>query len=193
MIEKEIFGILSVLLALTRFSTYFWSIFRGTTRPHLFSWLIWAILMLVAGYAQHVDGAGAGAWATVFAGFACLSVAIISIWKGEKNITRSDWMYLIAALAAIPAWYFTDNPLWAVIIVSLIDICAFMPTFRKTWVNPYTEPPFSQSLAALRGFLSILAISNYSVITLMYPLLLVVLDTSLVLIIVLRRKFIPAF
>lgn len=191
MIEKEIFGLLSVLLALGRFSTYFWGIFKGTTRPHLFSWLIWGVLMLVAGYAQHVDGAEAGAWATLFAGVACLSVSVIAIWKGEKNITRSDWVFFIAALAAIPAWYFTDNPLWAVIIVSLIDIAAFIPTFRKTWVDPYSEPPFSTSLAAIRGALSIMAIANYSVITLMYPLLLFVLDTSLVLLIIIRRKFVP--
>ena len=37
---KELLGFISLALAVIGYSTYFWAIFRGQTKPHMFSWII---------------------------------------------------------------------------------------------------------------------------------------------------------
>jgi hypothetical protein len=42
--------------------TYIHSIQQGTTKPHVFSWVIWGSTTFVVFLAQLADKGGAGAW-----------------------------------------------------------------------------------------------------------------------------------
>src|SRR5690606_16045788 len=112
------------------------TIYRGTNKPHMFTWIIWTLLTAIILAAQIVGGAGPGAWSTGAVLLPCIIITVLAIQRGEKNITASDWVMFLAGLAAIPVWLATSNPLWAVIIVVAIDALAFGPTFRKSWFRP---------------------------------------------------------
>src|SRR5580658_926912 len=101
MFSKELFGLFSAVLTFVSYAPYFCSLIKGQTKPHLFTWVIWALATGVVTAAQYKSGAGAGAWAT---GFTCLLttiIAVAAIRNSEKNITPSDWGAFLRGLAAM--------------------------------------------------------------------------------------------
>lgn len=188
LLDKELWGALSTFSGLMGLAIYLYSIKVGESKPHFFSWFVWALLMLIAFFAQISDGAGAGAWVIGVSGFCCLAISIYALFKGEKNITRSDWLAFISALTAIPIWYVTKNPLYAVILVSLIDLAAFFPTFRKSWSKPLEESLLTYTICAVTYAMSIVALENFSFTTALYPATLIVANTSFVTMLLIRRK-----
>ena len=59
---KEFLSATGIVLTFVIFVPYIRSIRRGHTKPHAFSWLIWALGTLVVFGAQLVAGGGVGAW-----------------------------------------------------------------------------------------------------------------------------------
>lgn len=168
--SKEIIGVLSVLLTLVAYGVYFYTLLQGKTRPHVFSWIVWGIVNGIVFFGQHVDGAGAGSWVAGITSILCFAIVVLGLRQGDKNITRTDWVAFIAALSTIPVWYFTKDPLWAVVLATVIDVLGCYPTFRKSWHRPYDENLFTWSISALRSLLSFFAIENYTWVTALFPI-----------------------
>jgi hypothetical protein len=78
-------------------------------------------------------------------------------------------MFLVIALAALPCWFFTSNPLWAVVILTGVDLAGFGPTFRSAYARPHQERTGFYSLAALRNAVVVLALEKYSLTTTLFP------------------------
>ena len=189
MIIREVLGLLSVAIASISYFIYFVSIFKGKTKPHVFSWFVWGILASIAFFAQLSDKGGAGTWVTGFSAFICFIISGLALFKGEKNITKSDWICFVAALISIPLWYFTKTPIYSVILVVIIEIIGFIPTLRKSYSKPHEEAASCYGLAAIKHVTSILALENLSITTFLYPLSLVIINTWFVLMLLQRRKF----
>lgn len=171
-LDHELFGFLSTALKLIAFIPYVLYLYKGRAKPHLFTWLIWSLIMAIVFVIQVTEGAGPGAWAIGISSVAYLGIAFYAYFHGEKNITASDLCSVVVAFCAIPAWYFTNNPALAILLMCVIDMIAYYPTYRKSWDKPYDEPalPFAMSGAAL--FLSIAALEQTSASILLYPMLL---------------------
>src|SRR4051812_25390728 len=99
MSEKEIFGVLSVVVGMASYALYIWQIYHGRIKPHLFTWFIWGTVMSIGFAAQYAEGAGPGAWNMGIAAFITFCIAGCAYFKGEKEITRSDWAAFIFALS----------------------------------------------------------------------------------------------
>lgn len=169
---KEILGIVATVIAIVAFSPYIRSIFKGNTKPHLFSWIVWAITTFIVFFAQVSGKAGAGAWPTGASAIIIIYVAFLAYRKqGDIIITKVDWVFFISALSALPFWYFTSDPLWAVAILTTVDFLGFGPTFRKAYDHPYDELLVFFALTVVRDLLAIMALENYSAITLMFPIM----------------------
>jgi hypothetical protein len=133
MTPKEIFGAASLILSVVSYVPYVRSIFVANTKPHAFTWLVWGAVMAIAFLAQLSDRAGAGSWATGLSAAFCLGIGIIALFRGEKHITRGDWIAFTITFLAIPLWVATSDPLWSVLLVTGIDAVAYYPTFRKSY------------------------------------------------------------
>jgi hypothetical protein len=70
----------------------------------------------------------------------------------------------------------------------LIDIFAFIPTFRKSFTKPEQETATTYALDALKFFLSILALEAFTPVTYLYPAAIVLLDSSFVAMLLIRRR-----
>lgn len=151
--RATLFAILAIAVALMRYGTYFYSIYLGQTKPHAFSWLLWGVMVGIGALAQFELQGGPSAYALAVVSISCLVIAFLALFVGEKNFTRSDWLALLAALAAIPIWKATNNPVLALLLLICIDCLSYYPTFRKTYGKPDTEPPISYFWAGLRYFL----------------------------------------
>ena len=131
MTPEDLFGFLSLLLSVVSYVPYIRSIFVANTKPHAFTWLVWGTVMAIAFFAQLSDKAGAGSWATGLSAAFCLGIAIIALFRGEKHITRGDWIAFLTTFLAIPLWIVTSDPFLSVLLVTGIDAVAYYPTFRK--------------------------------------------------------------
>ena len=190
--RMALFAILAVIVSVVRYGTYLWSIYKKETQPHLFSWLNWGLVVGIGAYAQFQLDGGPSAWVLVVVSSTCLFIALLSLFVGEKDITKSDWFAFIGALCAIPVWVITNDPLMAIFVIVTIDILTYYPTIRKSWQKPYSEPPTSYFWAGLRYFLAIFAIPDITWETLCYPFFLMATDWAFAVFLLIRRRFVPA-
>jgi hypothetical protein len=167
---KEALSAAAILLTFAIFVPYIRSIRRGVTKPHVFSWVIWALGTFVVSLAQLAGSGGVGAWPIAVSGLITAYIAVLAYRRhADTAITRSDWAFFVVALAALPCWYLTADPLWAVIILTGVDLAGFGPTFRAAYSRPYDERPGFYALAAVRNLLAVLALEHYSVTTVLFP------------------------
>jgi hypothetical protein len=186
--EKEIIGGLAVAIGTVGYGIYIHGVFRLRVRPHMFTWIIWAVVMTIGFAAQYLEDSGPGAWNLGMSALATISIAAASCFYGEKNITRSDWVVFIGALSAIPVWLATHDPLGAVVIISVIDAAAFYPTFRKSWPRPREESLWVYLLSVPQFLLSIVALDRMTITTALYPATIVTLNAALVVMLLWRRR-----
>lgn len=187
--EKEIFTIIGIIFMLISYSIYIYSIFKGDTRPHPFSWCIWGLLTTIAFFAQIEDGAGIGASITFLSAIISFFIAGIGYIK-RKNIiiSKSDKWAFILSLTAIPLWMITQTPLWSVILITLIDAAGFYPTFRKSWFAPEQESSWSYALGGFKHLFTIFALEHYSIITALFPFSLILTNFTLIAMIYFRKQ-----
>ncbi len=84
------FAVVAIALACFRYATYFYTIYKGETKPHAFSWLLWGIVVGIGALAQFALEGGPSAWALAFVSTTCLVIAVLAYFIGEKDYTKSD-------------------------------------------------------------------------------------------------------
>lgn len=167
---KEFLSAIAIVITFIAFVPYITSILQNKTQPHAFSWIVWASVTFIIFLAQLADGGGAGAWPIGVSGIITLFVAILAyLKKSDHMIVKKDWLFFIMALTAIPFWYVTSNPLWAVLILTTVDLLGFVPTFRKAYSYPDEEQLTFYILITSRNLIAIVALEHYSLTTILFP------------------------
>lgn len=187
---KSLFGIAAAVVAILNYAPYLVGVVRQTLYPHAFSWIIFTIITATISVAQFEGGAGPGAWATGATSLITACIALFALRNGGYMITRFDYLSLGGALIAIPIWIATSNPLWAVLILTLVEILGFLPTYRKAYWQPFDESKLAFSLTILKYLLAFGAMQVYTVTTLLFPLVVVTLSTLLLLELVWRSNIV---
>lgn len=167
---KALFSGVSIAVTLLAYFPYVVAIARDQTRPHLFSWIIWSLVTYIVFFAQLDADGGVGAWPTLVAALLSTYITVLAYrHKADVHINGSDWLFFLSALMAIPFWYYCGDPLWAVVLVTLVDTLAFAPTLRKAYYYPHQEHLTFFALFILRNVFSVFALEAYSVTTLLFP------------------------
>jgi hypothetical protein len=167
---KEVLSAIAVALTLVAYVPYIGSIIRGKTKPHVFSWLIWGASTIMVFFAQLASKGGAGAWVVGISGSITLCIAVLAFVKrGDVSITRADWIFFVAAMSALLLWKLTSDPLWAVVILTVVDVLAFGPTVRKVVRSPHSESALFYFIFTIRNSFVIMALDTYSLTTVLFP------------------------
>ncbi|MCR4328632.1 MAG: hypothetical protein NUV53_03905 [Patescibacteria group bacterium] len=183
-----VLGLIAVAIGIIGYVPYYRDIFRGTTKPHPFTWLGFAILNGITFVAQVVTGGGPGAWVTAITTIATLGIAILAFTRGEKNITIFDWICFIGALIGIVLWRLTSDPLWAVVIVTVADLLAFAPTYRKAFLRPQEETVTLYMMSVFKYAISIFALTTLSLTTVFFPVAIVLANVGIVFVLIIRGR-----
>ncbi|MFA6511832.1 MAG: hypothetical protein WCV86_01735 [Patescibacteria group bacterium] len=181
-------GYIAPILIAISFVFYFQGIRRGTTKPHPLSWLIWGLLNAIAFAAQIAGGAGIGAIATGAIALSCTTIGLYSLKKQNVSLSLFDWISFLGGISALIGWQITNNPLTAVLLVTLADIFGFLPTLRKGFYKPYDDMAITFALDSFALLLGIIAIETKTFTTLLYPIAIVLLDTSFVVVLLSQRN-----
>jgi len=185
---KILFGSVASILTIFSFIPYLLDIFKKKTTPHSYTWLIWSILQTTGTVAVFTNHGGFGALGLGIGSLFCVSIFILSLRYGTKNIAPSDLFSLVGALAAIVIWIFTKNALYSVILISFIDFMGYIPTYRKGYEEPYSETVSLYFMNLLASILAIFALSEYSLTTVLYLAELFLANSTLVTLLLYRRR-----
>lgn len=185
---------IAIVLTFIAFIPYIRDIFNGNVKPHIFSWIIWGVTTLLIFLAQIESHGGVGAWPIGVSASITIFIAYLAFLKRtDVTITRTDWWFFIAALLSLPIWYFTADPLWAVVLLTTIDAIGFGPTVRKAYSFPYSESLLFFTLFMLRNVLVMLALEHYSVTTLLFPAVMGLICIMMISLIMMRRRSLTLF
>jgi hypothetical protein len=170
----QVLGFLTSLILFIGFIPYLRDVLRGKTRPERASWLIWGILGSIAFASQYAEGAS---WSLLLPGIdTALGIIIffLSIPYGTGGLAKRDIISLIIAGIGLLFWYFTDQPLLALLITIGIDMSGSWLTIVKTYEQPDSETAFAWVMSSLAGVPAALSVGSWSLPLLIYPLYIIV-------------------
>lgn len=186
---KELLSAAAIILTFALFVPYIRSIHLGKTKPHVFSWVVWGMGTLTVFFAQLAGQGGIGAWPIGVSGVITSYIALLAyLNRADTQITRMDWLFFIAALSALPFWFLTSNPMWAIVTLTVVDVMGFGPTVRKAYRHPYEESTGFFALSVVRNLLVILALERYSLTTALFPAVVGVACLLLVCMLIYRKR-----
>ena len=185
---KIYLGIVSSLIASLAYIPYLRDIFKGKTKPHVFSWFLWGLLGAITFSAQIIRGAGAGSWSNGITALICFVIVTLSFKRWDRKMSRFDWLAFLGALLGLVLWGLTDNPLWAVVLAVIVDTLAYSLTFRKAYHKPYEETMIYFIMATIGTIISLFALEIYNPVTWLYPVCLVVSNSLFIAMLSARRR-----
>ena len=169
---------------------YIMAVLRGTARPRLVSWAVWAVLAAVLAASSYADGQVASALLSLQAFVACSTVVVLG-WKygGQVKVGQLDVICLVGAALGILSLVMFKNPQAALITALAVDAVAFIPTFVHAWTNPDEESMACYALAAAGAVLATCAsvMAGAAFAGLLYPLYSMVFNGVMVLLLVMGR------
>ncbi|WP_165206591.1 hypothetical protein [Weissella sagaensis] len=173
-------------------SFYLIATIQGRVQPNKVTWLLWAIAPLISVGATITDTGINWAILPVFmAGFMPLLVFITSMFNRDAywQLTTLDYLCGVVAILALIVWLATSNPILAIIFSTISDAIAALPTLRKAWIRPSSEAPIyyvGGIISTTTGILA--ATTHWSFSNVAFTIYLLLLDITLVIIILYRRK-----
>ncbi|WP_206698752.1 hypothetical protein [Leptospira stimsonii] len=187
--SRDILTILAIAITFYAFFPYIQNVYRGETKPHIFSWIIWGSTTLIVFFAQLSANAGIGAWPIGVSAVISIYIAVLAFQrKADQSITLKDWIFFLFAIGALPIWYFSSDPLWAVVCLTIVDVLGFGPTLRKAYAFPFDENVFFFFLFFVRNMISIGALESLSITTVLFPATIGFCCLFLILLILVRRR-----
>jgi hypothetical protein len=106
----------------------------------------------------------------------------------QGTIRKIDNYFLAIALLGLIPWALTKDPTISVIVVVAIDIVAFIPTLRKTWVHPETERPLLYAMNVARHVLTLFSLGAYNIATTLHSIAMICTNILMVLFIKIKTK-----
>ncbi|TSD06340.1 MAG: hypothetical protein Greene07147_199 [Parcubacteria group bacterium Greene0714_7] len=184
---KETIAIIAALLAIVGNAPYLIDILKGRVKPHAYTWFVWSIVSAIILFGQLSKGAGVGAIPTAASEIFTIIIFLFSLKFGFKGITKIDTFFLCLALLGLIPWLLTKDPTVSVIIAVLIDVIAFVPTIRKTWLEPKTETSILFGMNVVRHTLALFSLQAYNIATTLHSIVMITAN-SLMTVLILQKK-----
>ena len=171
---------IATLFAIIGNVPYLRDVIRRKVEPQAYTWFVWSIVSAVVFFGQVAKGAGIAALATGASEIFTIIIFFFALRNGFKHTTRTDTIFFIIALIGLIPWILTHDPTLSVIIVVSIDLVAFIPTLRKTWVEPRTETLLLYLMNATRHTLILSTLGAYNIATMLHSIVMIITNTLMV-------------
>ncbi len=158
---SSFFSFLASVLAVIVESRYIYTIIVRKTIPNFTGWFIIALSMSFVFFASLSAWAGSTIWLIgTLAGMHTIE-AILSLFYGSFLIMRLERVLIFIALSSLWILYLTDNPLYTLIINTLIDSCGMLAISYKLFRFPETEDTIAWWVSVLIYGLDIFAVTKW--------------------------------
>lgn len=159
--SKILFSVLSIVFSILPAVFYIVSICKKKTKPHAVTWFVWAVIALVIGYLQYVNGGGLGSLTLFTTSLLSFIIFGFALEYHREHVNRMDIWCLFLALFGVALFAFVDSKSWSLLILIITDFLGFIPTIRKTWRFPYTESLAAYQLFSLKFVFGTLALTSF--------------------------------
>lgn len=164
-----VLGILGSVLMISSYVPYIYHILKKQTKPHAYTWIIWSVTQIIATIGILQGDGGIFAAMTIGAGAVLSLVTLLLCFPyGTSNVTTFDTVALAVGCVALVFWWKLDNPVLAIALVSIIDGIGFLPTYRKTWNEPWSESLLAWTLFVAGNLCAFFALEEYNFLTTIY-------------------------
>jgi hypothetical protein len=185
---RDALGILSVALAVLAAVIYIAQTLRGDVRPHPLSWFLFGVLSLTGYLVQRDQGARQGSWTLLAMTVICFLFVAVSVARGERTFSRTEWAFVAAAGAVFVLYLFTRDANVAAAMTTAIDALGYGPTFTRGWSFPRKDSVTSFAINGAKFVPSLMAMDPISFATSSYPATLLVLNAAVAMMLLVRRR-----
>lgn len=180
--------IISSIMIVASTLPYLIDIVKKKTKPRVVSWFNWALLGTIAGFAALADGQIPAAMLSFASALEALLVVTLGMYYGDRHFERFDILCQIGAAIGLLLWLAFDSPLTAIIAVTTVDFIAALPTYKHIWQKPFEETPLAFIICSFASILTLFAVTNSSLTGLVYPIYILLANTTMSVLILLRRR-----
>lgn len=148
-------------------ATYLLYTLQGKVKPNRVTWLLWAIIPLIAFFAQINQGVGIQAWLTFAVGFIPLLIFLASFMnkQAEWKIGKIDITCGALSVIGVILWLLTGVGNIAIALSIFADSMAAIPTVIKAYRYPETESHWAFTSGFVAATLTLLTIKNWNFAT----------------------------
>lgn len=182
------FFALAGLFELSATIPYLTDILRGRTRPALTTWGVWLLLALFTCVAAIFAGAYSSAVISGAVAVECLLIFLFSIRYKNFTFKKFDAICILGVIFGLCVWWFSKDPVEAMVIAVVIDAIGAFPTIRHALLKPKEETIWMFILSILANICALVAVSELKFANILVPVYLLLLNTILVLIIFLGSR-----
>jgi|SRR5581483_75557 len=169
---KIIASVIATGIALVAYLPYLRDMFKGKNKPHLYAWISIFIITAVVAYLQFIGGAGIGAIPTAIGVLIDAIILFYCFRFGTKDIIFMDKICLAISIIGVIAYIvFRSTPSISLAIVLIAEVISFIPTFRKTMNDPYSEYLPTYYMLIVKLTLILIALQQYNFLTAFYSVM----------------------
>lgn len=192
---SNLFIIISSFLALISPLVYSNSILKGQAKPHRTTRLILLIITSLTTTSLFFQGNRVAIYLAGVSTIQSIIIFVLSIKYGMGGYSKSDIICFVMAIIGIILWQITSNPVIALYSAILADFTGMIPALIKTYHFPKTEIYLFYLLDVFASFFSTLAITNRTINEFSYPVYIMVINLTMVILIIrpniFRKSFLP--
>ncbi|MBI3273635.1 MAG: hypothetical protein HYZ69_00670 [Candidatus Colwellbacteria bacterium] len=184
----KFFGISAGLLTLGGFFPMGIETVRRQVRPSRATWLIWAVeaILIYKTFATAVPNSSA-LWIPLGFTVGATVMFVLSLPFGEGGWATLDKFCLAGAGVTILIWQFA-GPVAGLLAGIATDVIGAVPTVVKTWRDPKSESHTQWWFWWLGAIANLYAVSSWSLAEASYPIYGIVLTTTMVVVIQIRKR-----
>lgn len=185
------FAAISAIIGAVSLLPYIRDIFRGTTKPHAFTWLVWAALGSLSTATLVSSGAGAVVYAVGTGALLCFTIFLLSLRYGVTHFDTFDLVCVVGAGVAALAYFSVTDLLVSVVLITVTDLFGYIPTLRKAYLQPWSETLSTYVLSCVSIGFALLSIESVTVTTTLYLVSVFLTNMACVALLLRGRKSMP--
>lgn len=183
----SLFAWSSFILAIISYVFGCVAIYTGKAQPSIISRFFWLLLSITNLLSYFNLGAGSGIYLALSGMLGSASVFCLSLRFGYIEFKRADILTIMGACMALLCYLFVPIKLLALTAGLLTHFISGIPTYKRTWHNPYVENLQFWGLFALASACSIAGVILQEK-NMVYPLYFFLFDTGMALLILIKRQ-----
>jgi hypothetical protein len=185
---NSVLGIAAGIIGFLGFVPYILDTLKRKTTPDKATWIIWAILGIIIAGSYLASGAKESAWTPIAYAVGIVIVAVLSLKYGEDGWTVLDKACLIGAGLGLVLWWYTNDPVLAYVLTTIVDAIGSLPTIMKAYARPESERNLAWPIFLIANTLNLLAIMEWTLVIALYPVYVFILSSSMTALVFFPRK-----
>ncbi len=194
MSQEIIYALIAIGIILLWIFPLWGDIIKWRTIPHPFTTGVWTVIVGLNLFILYLHGEFIGMAPVILVLTTLIWETIIGILQFKKiHINWFDTLCMISATFCVVYYTIYQNALYTVMLTILIDILAILPTFKKSWLAPWSETAINYFFSGLSHIFIVLSLEAPTSETMIFWIYIVGINSCLVVFMLSRRWYLKGW